>query len=162
MDYKKVVSTAIKEVEKESQEKQIKKVKQIVKGYLEKIAKKEIGLKEISQEIKELKRDLDDLKAGRLDKIEDKQGKDKIHDKFTLIIIKKVEKEYIPLQPWRSPWIVTWRDNYIPNIPFTTTTDNTEYVTLTADDMIQTTSTGTTFQNFTIGTYEVNGKIINL
>ena len=153
MDYKKAVSDALKESEKEKQESEIKKIKDIVKSYLEKITEKEKAKTEIAKEIQVLKDDLNDLKAGRLDKIEEKQGKDKAHDGFTLVIIKRIEKEYVPMYPWKSPWVI---ERKVPFVDISNTginwgTNSTIF-----------TSTGVSFQNFTSGTYDINGTIINL
>lgn len=156
MDYKKLAASAIIEAEKEKQEQEIKKIKEIVKSYLEKIFKAEEKRKEIDTEIKTLKADLENLKAGRLDRIMEKQEKDKEHDKYTLIIIKKIEKEYIPYQPWRSPWIVEWKSQSSQHLY---TTISTNLTNVSTDSCVY---TGTSFQNFCGGTYNIGGKIINL
>ena len=165
MDYKKIVASAISDAEKTKQEQEIAHIKSIVKAYLEKIFKKEEEKKELEKAIKALKADLEDLKLGRLDKIEEKQGKDKEHDNNTLIIIHKIEKEYIPYQPWRSPWIIAW--NY--KVSYDTSSDWTlnyaNTATVNANDSTMLTSRrllGTSFQNFSGGTYDIFGQIINL
>lgn len=147
MTQKDIVSNAIQQLEKEKQEAEISKIKGIVKAYLEKILNKKEQIKIIQKELKELEMDLDDLKSGRLDKIEERQEKDPNHNINTLIIVKRIEKEYLPFQPWRSPWIVEW-GNYLPS-------GNT-WVDCSS------TTTGTAFQNFTGGTYTINGQIFTL
>lgn len=151
MTQKDIVSNAIQQLEKEKQEIEISKIKGIVKAYLEKILNKKETIKTLQKELKELEADLDDLKMGRLDKIEERQYKNPSHNKTTLIFVKKVEKEYLPFQPWRSPWIVelTW-DYNLPQSP-----------TWLPENAVMTTS-GTMFQNFTGGTYTINGQIYTL
>ena len=146
MDYKKLVASAISEAEKQKQEEEIKCIKDIVKAYLEKISTLEKERKELDVKLKALKADLEDLKTGRLDKIENKQGLDDFHDKNTLIIIKKIEKEYIPYYPWRGHWMVEWKLPYSYRNAI-----NTNFI-----------ATGTNFQNFSAGTYEVGGNITNI
>lgn len=155
MENKQMVSSAIKELEKEKQEAEIQKIKNVVRSYLEKISEKESSLKVLQDDIRSLKKDLDDLKAGRLDKIEERQGKDKVHDKNTLMTIRRIEKTYIPLAPWKSEWEV------LPVNTFSTSTSNIyDLVTQTTDNVTYT--TGTVWQNFTGGVYEIGGHIINL
>jgi len=118
MEYDKVVSDAIKESEKTKQEEEIKKIKGIVQKILEKIdslKEKKVGL---DKEIRVLEDDLSDLKKGRMDKIEERQEKDPDHKNYTIIVVKRIEKEYIPMYPWRSPWIITIKD-YMPFYTFT-------------------------------------------
>jgi len=63
-----MVADAIKELSKEKQEAEIKKIKDIVQRYLEKIDTKKKEVKESQEELRALEKDLDDLKDGRLDK----------------------------------------------------------------------------------------------
>ena len=151
MEYDKIVSETIENSEKQKQEAEIRKIKAIVTKILEKIDKIKEKKVDLDKELKVLTGDLDDLKAGRLDKIKERQEKDPDHNGYTVIIVREIEKEYQPLYPWRSPWLVEWKDN-IPQIPTvwngTTTCGNT--------------LTGTMFQNFCGGTYDIGGHIINL
>lgn len=173
--------------EKEEQEKEINKIKGIVKAYLEKIAKKKKERDEVQEELKLLEKDLDDLKTGRLDKIEERQEKDEKAKNISIIIIKRIEKEYVPYYPWRSPWIVELKPNWEWNGTQTwisgnsissgtiTVTDPNKYLcdsTYTNCGINALTSqiaavdnnpiTGTMFANFSGGSYNVDGKIINL
>jgi len=151
MNYQKIVSESIEKSEQEKQEAEIKKIKDIVSRILTKIDDLKTKKIDLEKEIRVLQDDLDDLKAGRLDKIKERQDKDPEHNGYTLIIIKEIEKEYQPLYPWRSPWWievkpeVTWKGDYY-------TTTNNGFLT----------TSGTTFQNFCCGSYEINGRIINL
>jgi hypothetical protein len=154
MTNEKIVSTAIEQLEKENQEAEISKIKGIVKAYLERILNKKEEIKERQSELKELEADLNDLKAGRLDKIEERQTNDPNHSKMTLIYIKKIERDYLPYYPWRSPWIVEW------NVP-TGGVWNFAGNTISSSDLTLY-STGTAFQNFTGGSYTINGQTFNI
>lgn len=153
MTNKDAVASAVKELEKEKQEEEIKKIKDIVKAILEKIEDRKKREDEIRKERIALEKDLDDLKAGRLDKIHERQGKDPIHDKVTVILVKPVPEYFIPYQPWKSPWVVEIKP-YMQNL--------VNYVTNSAANCTIS-STGTFWQNFTGGTYTLgSGNIINL
>ena len=173
MTQKDVVSNAIKELEKEKQEAEISKIKGVVKSYLERIFQTKETIKEAQKTLQQLEVDLNDLKSGRLDKIEGRQGKDPGHDKTTLIIIKEIEKEYIPFQPWRSPYIIEIKPTlpYYPVYPLTSTTPAIQYydsmamlqqgmTTASSDNLIFQT-TGVNCQNFCGGVYDIGGHIIN-
>ena len=188
MNNKEIVADAIKEISKEKQEAEIKKIKDIVKSYLEKISNKKEKVKEVQEELRALEKDLDDLKAGRLDKIEERQGKDPVHDRVTIIEIHRIEKEYIPYQPWRSQYEIV----YVPYPPvyyngYSTTIGQTgiSYCSNTTSisnqlqgiqcggvssvsssqsqiGNCQTQASGIQFQNFVQGQYWINGQSINL
>lgn len=168
MTQQEVVSNAIEQLEKEKQETEIKKIKGIVEAYLNKIFAKKETIKEAQKELKELEADLDDLKAGRLDKIEERQDKDPEHNKITLICVKKIAEEYIPYQPWRSPFNIEFK-SYPAGYIYTTTTDcnyttaGTNYLFDTMDSVTSMmNATGKMFQNFTGGSYDIGGHIVNL
>lgn len=72
-EIKQAYDFAQKEIEKEKQEALKLKVKDIVKSTLEKIAKIDEKELKLAEEKKILKKDIDDLKAGRLDLIEERQ-----------------------------------------------------------------------------------------
>ena len=71
----KAVEAAEKDFKKSNKEKQQKLVKTIVKETLEKIQTKIAEKKKIDGEIKTLKQDIENLKRGRLDLIEERQRK---------------------------------------------------------------------------------------
>jgi hypothetical protein len=113
------IKKAFGDAEKELQQEEIDKIKSIVRSYLEEIQdkqdkknRKQKEVDEIDEEIRLLKKDLDDLKAGRLDKMEERQKVDKRARDISIIIIKKVEKEYVPYKPWYSPYDITWNPKY--------------------------------------------------
>ena len=160
MTQKDIVATALEQVEKEKQEAEISKIKGIVKAYLEKILNKKEVIKEAQKELKELEADLDDLKAGRLDKIEERQEKDPTHNAITIIFVRKVIGDFLPYYPWRSPYIIEWKDTSA--VSGTTCGWAGYSTTATSDGLFNLTTTGTMFQNFSGGTYSVNGQVFNL
>jgi len=168
MDYKKVVSDALQESEKKEQEKQIERIKRIVQSILEKIDKRMKEKEKLDKEIRVLKNDLDDLKAGRLDKIEERQQKDDEARNYSIIYVERIEKEYVPAHPWRSPWIVYSKSdiNISDTMSYTIGSINNPNVGLakfsTSGASSTAFTTGTFCKTFTAGTYNVNGKIINL
>ena len=165
MTQQQMVADAIKELSKEKQEAEIKKIKDIVQRYLEKIDTKKKEVKESQEELRALEKDLDDLKDGRLDKIEERQGKDVVHDRVKIIEVHRIETQYIPMQPWRSPWEITY---YYPTGTYCFSTGSTtlglgSVTTTTSGNCLGATqTTGVTFQNFASGNYQVGGNSINL
>lgn len=168
---KELITQAFEQAEKEAQEKEIAKIKQIVQSYLEEIRSKQEQHDNLGKEIKLLKSDLDDLKSGRLDKIEERQRVDEKARDISLIIIKKIEKYYIPYYPWRSPWMIECKSKP-SNWATTFTTTNSGGEKLVAYGMGDTwegvnstltlEATGQTFSNFAGGSYQVRGRIVNL
>lgn len=168
MTDKTIANKAFELAEQEAQEKEIQKIKNIIQIYLERIQEKMEARKRLDDEIKALKADIDDFKAGRLDKIKERQDKDEIARTVSPIIIKVVQKNYVPLQPWRSPWIVEWKGTPCQsqqsqlNQLYPGGLMNTAYSTSLIGTM-PLTCTGTSFSTFTSGTYSLsNNKIINL
>lgn len=107
---KNIIKKGVESAEKELQEKEIEKIKFIVKSYLEKIEEKSRERSLLDEEIKGLKKDLDDLKSGRLDKIEERQALDPGAKKRALVIINKNTEHYYPAKPWYSEY----RIEYVP------------------------------------------------
>ena len=141
---KQIVNQALTELEKEQQEQKINEVKRIVSSYLEKIAEQKVIVDSEQNKLKLLKKDLDDLKAGRLDKIEDRQKFDPVAKNVSVIIIRRTET-YLPMQPWRSEY-----DWYY-----------TDAVGSTTSLEVRGQVTGTFCQNFVSGSYRIGNKIIN-
>jgi hypothetical protein len=167
---KEIIKKAFESAEKEAQEKQVEFVKKIVQKYLEKIDSLSKKKEEVDEEIRLLKKDLDDLKAGRLDKIEERQKVDDKAREVALIIIHKIDREYVPLAPWRSPYEIVWNNSNVTYLTGPATFDavstGTPYTTTTGcmssgvGDCTYTV-TGITVSNFTSGAYRIGGKIIN-
>ena len=170
-----LTKTAVELAEKELQEQEINRIKNIVKDYLREIAKKETDHKKLTKEISLLKKDLDDFKAGRLDKIAERQKIEPLSPK--IVIIHKIEREYIPLKPWYSPWEVVYPIISTPSVPFygsgimslssqsCNVATNSVMTCASAFDNSNQASTsilGNSFKNFTSGSYDINGNVINL
>lgn len=175
MNQKQAIKQAFAEAEKDQQQKEIDRIKQIVRSHLEKIQSKKEARAKLDEEIRLLERDLDDLKAGRLDRICDRHEKDKRAREVRIIIVEKIEKEYVPFYPWRSPWTVRWA--YTPQ--YTTIgigtgtslaiSNNASSAQLAAvntlapvGESFSLTATGTQFSNFAGGSYQVGDRTINL
>lgn len=163
---KEIIKQGIAEAEKEAQQEQINKVKKIVQAILEKIESKRKIEDAAREERKLLEKDLDDLKAGRLDQIEERQAKDPKAREISVILVKKIEKEYVPYYPWKSPWFVEMKNDwsYIPSIsnPGIDIFNMSSVTTFNQLDNLILTAFGTDFQNFTKGSYNIHDKIINL
>jgi hypothetical protein len=173
------VKKAVELAEKELQEKQIQEVKEIVKRTLEKLEKAKKQKAEVDEVIKYLKMDLDDLKEGRLDRIEERQLKDpKAKEVSVVIIIKKeVVKEttiinnptYVPVpyypKPWNEPYYVYYSDNSNKflcqggNVNFSSGDDVQINYTSNA---LAVPLTGQITKNNSSGAYMIENKIVHL
>jgi hypothetical protein len=144
------VKKAFEQAENELKEKRIDKVKEIVKKTLTKIEKLDDKIKDLQEERKLLRLDIDDLKAGRLDRIKERQEKDPKAKLVSVVILKeKPAVEYV--NAYYQPYELTW--NY--------TTGDSSYLGYAA------TSNGVYIDGSTaklaaIGTYDINGHIIHL
>ena len=100
------ISKAVELAEKELETKKIDKIKEIVKQTLEKIDDLTDKKKGIEKEIKILKMDIDDLKSGRLDKIQERQKIDEDARKMSLITVRPrdttIGTSMVPR--WRIMW----------------------------------------------------------
>ena len=157
--------TAMELAEKELQEEEISKIKNIVKDYLQKIAEKEKENKKIVKEISLLKKDLDDFKAGRLDKVVERQQIEPLSPK--IVIIHKIEKEYIPVRPWYSPWEIVYPIQTVP-VPY-----DPYQISFVSNGLCSLSNSpqcsnpvsnimGNMFKNFSGGSYDIGGSIVNL
>jgi len=122
---------------------------------------------EVDEELRLHKRDLDDLKAGRIDKIKERQEKDEKAREISPIKITLVEiNNYQPQKPWYNPYEIVWRGWTVNNSPiycgdgiggsFTTTTSDTN------DNSLTIVTAGYSASNFVGGAYSVNDHIVNL
>ena len=113
---KTVAEEAFKSAEKDLKRKEIERFKEVVKVTLEKLELKKKEKQAIDREIQVLKRDIADLKAGRLDKIAERQAKDKEAEEISVFRVTEIirEKPYpvpypsYPQTPWYTPWDITW------------------------------------------------------
>ena len=129
----------IEEQKKKEHEKQVAEVKEIVKKTLLELENLKEQESSVKEKIKILKLDLDDLKAGKLERIKERQDKDPLAKKVSIIIIKEKEtirEKEVP-SPWYQPYTITWNTNTYPldgNTVYcdngTTYTDNSAALTM--------------------------------
>lgn len=119
MDNKKAAELAEKELQKEKEEKQIKLIKESIKQTLEKIESKGKERTKLNKEIKTLKQDIDNIRAGRLDLIAERQEKDGEAKKTSIIeVIKVKEIHHHHYDRWHEPYKITFKEPYysIPSV----------------------------------------------
>jgi len=175
-DVRTVVESTEKEFEQSKLEKQKEAVKAIVQQTLEKIEKLDTEIKELEEEKRILRLDIEDMKNGKLNLIEERQRKSEKARNTSVVIIKEVHTEYIPTpSPWYQPyWIqtnpITWQQ---PAVVFCSggSTGNTMNSTGISTTLTSGTScelsggmafSCSTVKDNTIGAYEVSGHIVNL
>ena len=103
-DLKQAFQSAKKELDEEVKRKVIDEMKGYIKSTLQAIEDKKSEIAESQQELKALKADLEDLEQGRLDKIKERQDKDPVSRRVSVIIIAKVINNYPSIQPYFQPW----------------------------------------------------------
>ena len=170
---KSLVKKAVEEAEKDLKDKQVKEVKKIVLETLEKLntlkderKTAQEKVKDIDKKIKILKMDIDDLKEGRLDRISERQEKDKeARDTSVVIIIK--EKEVVREYPyWQWPYRIVWEKPYYPTYPeviWGTYTDGNSSCAIQKLDTTTNLCINSSVAKWaTCGSYEVGDDIINL
>jgi regulator of replication initiation timing len=176
---KEMIKKAVREAEDSLKQKQYEEVKKIVVKTLEKERKLEKEIADAKQEVKELeeqkkilKMDIDDLKEGRLDRIAERQEKDEKARKVSVVLIIK-EKETIverPMSPWYWPYVIVWEKPTYPSYPITVYGGSSSgaYIDSLGNQVTYTCSsnfptiTSSVAKDATIGAYEVNGSIVNL
>jgi len=182
------VKKAFEEAEISLRDKKRKKVKDLVIRTLTKIdhiddniadLKKKVA--ELQKDRKVLKLDIDDLKEGRLDRIEERQKKDKKAKSVSVFTVEKDEKNSCD-NWWKQPYMIF--DQALPYYNNTSITvpylDNTvTYCSSGASSVTATNSLDVQFVgsaatvDFTVldnsaakfdttGSYDINGNIINL
>jgi TolA-binding protein len=175
---KEIVKKAVREAENSLKENQIAEVKKIVLKTLEKINKldKEIDetkaeIKELEEQRKILRMDLDDMKEGRLDRISERQAIDKKAKEVSVVIIIKEKETIIERDRWHFPYQIIWQQPYVPTYPMqpiVTYSDNsgdfnTTYgITSSASSLSEPIINCSVTKFATVGTYNVDGKVINL
>lgn len=141
---KELVELAEKELEKEKKQKQVKLIKEAIRQTLEKLERKKEERKELDDEIKILKQDIDNIRAGRLDLIEERQKKNEQAKKTSVIIVEKetvkeIHHHYdrwyepyriIPMPFPESPWLPDYRIWYAEGDDMTTCDDGGGYITV--------------------------------
>jgi len=137
----------------ELQEEEINRVKEVIKATLRKMEDLKQQKRKLEKQIKILRLDIEDFKSGRLDRIEERQKVDKEAKEVSVVVIEKeVVKE--PCYPWLVPYVISVKEPYY--VP------STIYYSDSTSDYSSFSVTGTTAKNYTIGSYNIGGEIINL
>lgn len=131
---------AEKELKQEKQDELKNKIKGIVKDTLEKIDKIDKQEKELAEKKKVLKKDIDDLKAGRLDLIEERQKESQLARDTSVFKVVIKEIQYPPQNSCYSLYSGTTDSTVSWKIPVTYTS-------------------GWNVSNCVGGTYNINGII---
>lgn len=155
-----IVKEAAKLAEQELKDEEKMRIKDVVKATLEKLRKKEIEKHEIDEEIKILRKDIEDMKEGRIDRIKERQDIDVKAKEVSVIIIKeKIIEKQVPL--WYQPWIIEVKPQYVPYIPvFQTTGMATLTNGFTGNSTVTFTSTNSNVHMNTSGTYQLSDGTI--
>ena len=175
-EIQKVVQDTEKELEQKEKDKQISKIKKVVKKTLEALEKCKVDKNEVEKRIKYLRMDLEDLKEGKLDRIEERQVKDPDAKKNSVIIIIK-EKEIIREihhhdNPWYWPYSITIQQPFwyqsptIPNYTYCESISSSTANTLSYDAATYTNNSAISVncslaKDYSAGTYDIDGKIVN-
>jgi seryl-tRNA synthetase len=104
------IKKATELAENELQDKRIQNFKKIIKSLLETKVAKEKERSELDEEIKLIKQEIDDFKAGRLDKIKERHDIVKKADEVCPIKVVIIKDEFhvnYPFQPWRWNYQIT-------------------------------------------------------
>jgi len=108
---KKAVELAELELQKEDEQKQIDLIKKAIKQTLEAIKAKEKERDKLNKEIKTLKQDIDNIRAGRLDLIAERQEKDEEAKRTSVIeVIKEIHHHHY--DRWYEPYRIIWQRDY--------------------------------------------------
>lgn len=108
---KKAAELAEKELKEEEEQKQINLIKKAIKQTLEAIKEKEGKRTKLNKEIKTLKQDIDNIRAGRLDLIAERQEKDEEAKKTSIIeVVKEVHHHHY--DRWYEPYKIIYKEPY--------------------------------------------------
>jgi len=131
MDNKKAAELAEKELKEEEEQRQIDLIKKAIKQTLEAIKTKEKERTKLNKEIKTLKQDIDNIRAGRLDLIAERQEKDDEAKKTSIIeVVKEVHHHHY--DRWYEPYRIIYKEPYWTT--YCGTADSTCYGTFTTTD----------------------------
>jgi hypothetical protein len=173
---KEVAKAGFDQATKELREKQIQQIKQIVMRTLEEIKKQEKARDEAIEILKTLKMDLDDLKMGRIDRIEERQREDESCRKNSVVVIEKEKATPTGVRyAWQEKFFEPYKWSWNPNIPGTTITycnSNTSgpyygqsYVSASDDTQMSISSgsiNGSIAKDSVAGVYKVSGEVIHV
>ena len=109
---KKAAELAEKELHEEEEQRQIGLIKKAIKQTLEAIKTKEEGRTKLNKEIKTLKQDIDNIRAGRLDLIAERQEKDEEAKKTSIIEVVKEVHHHHHYDRWYEPYKIIWKEPY--------------------------------------------------
>lgn len=152
--------------QQEVQEKEVSHLKEIVQKLLQQKKDKENEKEELNQEIRAIKKTIDDFKEGRLDKVKELIEKDTTAKRVVPLQITIINNQNRPSQPWKWIYGVEWVYPQQPyrfpiNSVLTTTGDN--ILGNASNTVYYCNASGSNIATFTQGTYELdNGKTINL
>jgi hypothetical protein len=117
MSAKELIKEGVKLAEEELKEEEKMRIKSVVKATLELLRQKEEKRQLLDDDIKILRRDIEDMKDGRIDRIKERQDLDPKAKEVSVIIIKeKIVEKHIPT-PWYVPWIIEVKPQYVPLLP---------------------------------------------
>ena len=116
MTEKDFIQKGFKEGEKQWNERLLKEAKSMALATLEKIEEKKKEKAKVEEELRVLKLDLEDLKAGKIDKIQERQEKS--------VCAKRVSRV---LFTYNQPWPFTFGPEWISGT-YTTTSGNSYYL----------------------------------
>lgn len=91
--------------------KQIEEIKKIARATLEEINNTEYKIRELQQRKRYLKMDIDDLKDGRLDRIQERQTKDEKAKEASIVLLQRKDIEEVTMSPYYWPYEIYWQNN---------------------------------------------------
>lgn len=172
---KEIAKKAFESAQYELENETIKKLKEVVKETLLKVKKIDEAIDKLQEEKKILKLDLEDLKEGRLDRIEERQKADKLAKAVSVITVEK-EVHHHHYEKWYEPYKIYYTPS--PSYPFYPAINCTTFGQ--ADSITTAFTLGTPKVDFpvlgsssftatsslakfnTVGTYDVDGKVVHL
>ena len=164
---KKAAELAELELQEEEEQKQIDLIKKAIKQTLESIKQKEKDRDKLNKEIKTLKQDIDNIRAGRLDLIAERQEKDNEAKRTSVIEVVK-EVHYHHYDRWYEPYRITWNpywnqvycDSITADIPSSGTWTGYGTTFTVTDAAVINCSLA---KDYSVGTYQLdNGDCITL
>jgi alpha-amylase/alpha-mannosidase (GH57 family) len=154
-----LVKEATKLAEQELKDEEKMRIKDVVKATLEKLRKKETEKRDIDEEIKILRKDIEDMKEGRIDRIKERQDIDaKAKDVSVIIIKEKIVEKQVPL--WYYPWIIEIKREYVSCIPMYSSGAFTTSDVFNSTLALTFTSNNSNMHMYTSGTYQLSDGTI--
>lgn len=159
---KEIAKKAFESAENELTDKAVEKLKLVIKSTLERVRSIEESIDKLQEEKKILKLDLEDLKEGRLDRIEERQLNDKKSKDVSAVEVVKEIHHHHHYEWWNQPYVikvkpVKWYDNIvysdsIGDPVFALGCSTTE---LSNGTSVSFTATGSLSKNNAVGTYHL-------